>query len=96
MTTKGVDTKMARLETKMDYVAESLEENKQQHKEIMETLNKFVESAPSKFASKTTEDRVKALEIENNSIKIWIGGIAAGAIVIFYVIDLALNYFRLI
>lgn len=47
--------RLAKIETTLDYVKESLDNNDKDHKIIMAKVDKFIESADSKYASKLTE-----------------------------------------
>lgn len=87
---------MAKIETTLDYVKISLDKNDKQHAEIINKIDDFIESAPSKFASKDVEDRVKCLEKEGVNLNIRYATIAGGAIVAFFVINILLKHYNLI
>jgi hypothetical protein len=80
---------MAEIKKDISFIKDALKENTQQHQEIMHKLDTFIDSSPSKFASKETENRVANLEKKNNEDRVYyakIIGLAIGALFIIQII----------
>jgi hypothetical protein len=52
---RKMDIRMAKIETDIGYIKESLDDNKVQHKEMMQTLEKAIERIESTKAGKWVE-----------------------------------------
>lgn len=69
---------------------------KEEMTELKETMKEFIQSAPSKFADKKTEERVIALEKDSLAGKIWMAYIAGGAVVLWFIIQALLKHYNIL
>ncbi len=89
----AIETTLKYIEQKQDKQEET---NNKQHEQIINKLNEFIDTAPSKFAEKKVEDRIKVLEDKDKKNDIFIAKIVGGAMVAFFLVNMALKYFNLI
>ncbi len=74
-----INITMTKLETNIDYIKASLDCNKKEHKELRETIDKFIETSEKKFAPKWVE-----------KVIVW-GGIVTGGVVITSLMNLIIK-----
>jgi hypothetical protein len=77
--------RMTRVETDIKYIKESVSETNKK-------LDKFIDSADSKYAEKDVENRVLAVESEVKGINVTLAKYIGGVAVIFFILQLVLNY----
>jgi hypothetical protein len=81
---KNLEINMAELKTDLKYIKDGLLENKEEHREILKTINDFITASEARFASKWVE-----------RFLIWAAGIIGVAILGGVITLLAQSYLHL-
>ena len=72
----NTNTEIALMKKDIEYIKDSISEQKEQHKALYDMLKGFIESAPDKFVTRKEHDdnrtRISVLEEDKKAIIKWI------------------------
>jgi len=83
---REIEINMAEIKTELRYIKKDI--NK-----VSIKIDDFIDCAEQKFASKSTESKLKAVQIELDTIKIKSAKLYGAALVIWFILQIAMKYF---
>jgi hypothetical protein len=105
---QALEISMAELKTDLRYIKDSVKQNAEEHKEIIDKIDGFIQSAENRFAAKAEhQDTVRQIVDLSNSLEnrfaprmawtilIWAGGIIGMALILGVVSLLAETYLHI-
>lgn len=88
-----IDTRQRELEINMAEIKTELKYMKKGQDEISQKLDKFIDTADEKFATKAVEEKVKTVECQQKKINQLMAKMYGGALVLWIVVQLLLKFF---